>query len=136
MAILNSLKKLAELGVLNTKIGSTMAVNGVKSAPKKIIKSTFIDTKNKEKSWRNLYTGKKLNPKHVLVAGGGYLAFKQAKFGYEYQMEPLKRATLNNYQYIGPPEIMMYDGVGQERVPKNLNVDGSIVFDLHNNRRG
>ncbi|MED3396437.1 MULTISPECIES: hypothetical protein [Bacillus cereus group] len=136
MAILNSLKKLAEIGVLNTKIGSTMAVNGVKSAPKKIIKSTFIDTKNKKKTLGNLYTGKRINPKHFAVIGGGYLAFNQAKMSFEYQMDPLKRATMNDFQYIGSPEIMMYDGVGQERVSKNLNVDGSIVFDLHNNRRG
>ncbi|WP_242283387.1 hypothetical protein PY144_03965 [Bacillus cereus] len=136
MAILNSLKKLAELGVLNTKIGSTMAVNAVKNAPNNIIKSTFIDTKNKKKTLGNLYTGKRINSKHFAAIGGGYLAFNQAKMSFEYQMEPLKRATMNDYQYIGSPEIMMYDGVGKERVSKNLNVDGSIVFDLHNNRRG
>lgn len=132
MAILNSIKNFAKIGVLNTK----KAVNGVKNAPNNIIKSTFIDTKNKKKTLANLYTGKKLNPKHVAVVGGGYLAFNQAKMGYEYQMGPLKRATMNDYQYIGLPEIMMYDGVGQERGSKNLNVDGSIVFDLHNNRKG
>ncbi|EJQ11512.1 hypothetical protein ABHP49_002352 [Bacillus cereus] len=131
MAILNSIKNFAKIGVLNTK----KAVNSVKNTPNNIIKSTFIDTKNKKKTLANLYTGKKLNPKHVAVVGGGYLAFNQAKMGYEYQMAPLKQATMNNYKYIGPPEIMMYDGVGQERIPKDSNVDGSIVFDLHNNRR-
>ncbi|ACK61344.1 TPA: hypothetical protein ACGW6Y_005587 [Bacillus cereus] len=132
MAILNSIKNFAKIGVLNTK----KAVNGVKNAPNNIIKSTFIDTKNKKKTLSNLYTGKRINPKHFAVVGGGYLAFNQAKMSFEYQIEPLKRATMNDYQYIGSPEIMMYDGVGQESVSKNLNVDGSIVFDLHNNRKG
>ncbi|PFB64476.1 hypothetical protein COK00_12120 [Bacillus cereus] len=148
MAILNSVKNLAKIGVQNTKIGTKMAAhsvknspktiaNGVKNAPKNIVKSTFVDTKDKEKTLSNFYTGKKLNPKHVMAVGGGYLAINNAKLGFEHKtIEPLRLATMNNYQEMGAPDIMMYDGVGQERAPKNLNADGSIVFGLHNNRRG
>lgn len=72
-----------------------------------------------------------------MAVGGGYLAINNAKLGFEHKtIEPLRLATMNNYQEMGAPDVMMYDGVGQERAPKNLNADGSIVFGLHNNRRG
>ena len=65
-------QKLAELGVLNTKIGSTMAVNGVKSAPKRLLKVPSSIRKIRKRAGV-IYTLVKLNPKHVLVAGGGIL---------------------------------------------------------------
>lgn len=125
-----------------TKIGLSMAGKDIKGAPKKIVKSSVIDVKDKKtgevkKNLGNLYTGKKINPKHLAIGGtavigGQYLAaaHEQKTTGH------LKLATMNNYAEIGAPEIMNYDGVGQQKAPSDLNAHGSLVFGLHNGRKG
>jgi hypothetical protein len=133
MAILNSAKNLAKIGI--------KAKEGVKNGTKKAIKSSVINAKDKDgnikKTLGNVYTGKKLNPIHVGVVGGVFLGGQYAKKSMGHNsIEPLKLATMNNYQEMGAPDVMMYDGVGQERAPKNLNANGSIVFGLHNSRKG
>jgi hypothetical protein len=83
----------------------------------------------------NLWTRKKLNPAWVVGASGAYIAGSNMKSSMEKQTLPLKLATMNPTQY-GAPDIMSYDGVAQNRAPKNMNADGSLVFGLHNMRRG
>lgn len=146
MALIKGMKNLARIGVKNTKNVVNQYENGLVNATEHIgkmaqIKKPIIDVKDKEgnikKSLGNLYTGKKANPLWVGAAGGAYLVGKNLyKSADKQTMQPLKLATMNNYQEIGAPDIMMYDGVGQERAPKNMNADGSIVFGLHNMRRG
>lgn len=104
---------------------------------KKVAKSTFIDTKNKEKTLGNFYTGKKLNPKHLAIGGGAFLGASTLKSSFEASTTaPIRLATMNDYQRMGASEIMSYDGVGQEPTPQNLNAHGSLVFGLHAGRKG
>lgn len=135
MAILNSAKNLAKIGIKNTKKGSKII------SDKAQIKKPIVDARNKDKTIKknlgNIYTGKKLNPLYVGAAGAAYLGVKNAKHSIGHSsIEPLKLATMSNYQELGAPDAMMYDGVGQERAPKNLNANGSLVFGLHNSRKG
>ncbi|UOE58097.1 hypothetical protein [Cytobacillus oceanisediminis] len=85
----------------------------------------------------NFYTGKRLNPLVVGGVGAAYLAGTNGKHAIEKNsIEPLRLATQRDVQHLGAPDIMMYDGVGQDKAPSNLNANGSIVFGLHNMRRG
>ncbi|MFE4029184.1 hypothetical protein ACFX4N_23805 [Priestia sp. YIM B13551] len=145
MAFVNGVRNLAKIGLQGTQKGMSKATEPVKKtsvkAAKKVAKTTFIDVKNKDgevqKNLANFYTGKKLNPVHAAALGGAYLGGQSMYQSLQKQtITPLKLATMNDYQEIGAPDIMMYDGVGQDRAPKNLNADGSIVFGLHNMRKG
>ncbi|MEK1829092.1 hypothetical protein AAAC51_08035 [Priestia megaterium] len=145
MAVLNRLKDLGKIGSPKVKELASSTKQAIKEAPaktgKKIVKSTIKDVKpdknGKTKKLQNLYTGKKLNPLHVSAVGLGYMGYQATKEGLQANtLTPIKLATMNDYQEIGAPDIMMYDGVSQERAPRNLNADGSLVFGLHNMRRG
>ncbi|MES9681839.1 hypothetical protein ABWK22_02740 [Gottfriedia acidiceleris] len=138
MSILNSSMNLAKIG-LGAKKGAEKVAKA--TAKKAQIKKPIVNSLDKngeiKKSLSNVYTGKKLNPVYVGAAATAYLGFKQAKHGFETKtIAPLKLATMSNYQEQGAPDVMMYDGVGQDRAPKNLNANGSLVFGLHNSRKG
>ena len=144
MSILKNSKNLAKIGLKNAKSG--IQKGGKVVSDKVQIKKPFIDVKmidgktkdgKNPKNIGNVWTGKRLNPVHVAGAGGLYLGGKTLKQSVEYNtIQPLQLATYNNYQEQGAPDIMSYDGVGQQAAPKNMNADGSIVFGLHNMRKG
>lgn len=154
MNLLNSTKKLARIGVSAVKepsktvqkTGAAVQKVGKKvgtasaETSKKAVKSTFINVKPKDgkpaERLENLYTGKRLNPIHGTAAAGLYLAGSNMKSSVERPFAQLQLAVQNNYAEIGSPNIMSYDGVGQQSAPKNLNANGSIVFGLHNMRKG
>lgn len=117
-------------------------LNAGAAVPKNIVKSTFKDVVGKDglpdKKLGNFYTGKKINPIHLGVGGaaaiGGSFMVGGANSHYK---EPLRLATMNNYQEYGAPDVMSYDGVSQgSSTPRNLNATGDIVFGLHNGRKG
>ena len=109
---------------------------------KSVLKSTVVAAKpdhvsGEVKRLSNFYTGKKLNPAWVAGIGGASILGSNMKHGFEQGASmPLQLATQRDMQYYGAPDIMMYDGVGQQRAPVDMNASGSIVFGLHNMRRG
>lgn len=140
MAIINGMKNLTKIGLQGTKQGAKKSAQYVNS--KVQIKKPFIDTVDKKtgevgkKTMSNFYTGKKANPFYVGGAGAIYLAGTNAYKGTQVPLDRLKLATMNDFQNYGAPDVMMYDGVAQQQAPKNLNADGSLVFGLHNSRKG
>lgn len=145
MVKLNSAVNLARVGISNLKAApktvATKTGQGVVAGSKKIATSSVIDRKGKDgnvqKTIGNLWTGKKINPVHLGLAGGAYLAGDAMLSGSQMNYQkPLELATMNNYQQQGAAEIMNYDGVAQQRAPQNLNATGDIVFGLHNGRKG
>lgn len=146
MAILNSAKNLAKIGLNKSKQASSVVASTSKKAAvatvnKTQLKKPLINSVDKEGNIKsnlgNLYTGKKVNPLYVGAAAAAYLGGRNIYNSIESQtVKPLKLATMNNYQELGAPDVMMYDGVGQERAPRNLNANGSLVFGLHNSRKG
>lgn len=102
----------------------------------------IVDKKDKDgnimKTWDNLYTGKKLNNLYGVAGAGAILgaAYVSSEVATSPYLRPLSIAR-KNVEQGGPPEIMMYDGVGQQQsAPRNLNANGDLVFGLHNQRRG
>lgn len=145
MSIFKNSKNLAKIGLTNTK--SSIKKSGKAVAEKASqLKSPIIDVKTIDgktksgldpKNAGNLWTGKRINPVHFAGAGGAYLGGKFLAGSLKHEtIQPLQLATYNNYQEQGAPDIMSYDGVGQQAAPKNMNADGSIVFGLHNMRKG
>lgn len=158
-----AIDRVGEKGLDATVKGVTKVTKAVASASKKVpipkpvaervkagsdfvagkaqIKKPFVDVVDKEgnvkKSLGNLYTGKRMNSLYVAGGGAAFLAINNSKHGLETKMAPLELATKNDFQYLGSPDILMYDGVGQKpNTPKNLNASGDVVFGLHNSRRG
>ena len=139
MSILRNSKNLAKIGLSNAKSGAKKGAKYV--SDKAQIKKPFVDVKTKDgknpKNIGNVWTGKKLNPLHVAGAGGLYVGAKALEGSFKHNtVQKLEIATYNDYQEYGSPDIMSYDGVGQKAAPKNMNADGSIVFGLHNLRKG
>lgn len=99
----------------------------------------FVDKKEKDgsikKSWDTLYTGKKLNPLYTTVGVGAIAAMTATQIHVGKSMAPIT-SSMKNVEHIGSPEIMLYDGVGQQSAPNHLNANGNLVFGLHNQRRG
>ncbi|MEX3713539.1 hypothetical protein ABFV99_14140 [Cytobacillus horneckiae] len=130
-----NIKNLAKIGLSKMSQGPRAVADKVQ------IKKPFIDVKDKngdvQKKLGNFYTGKKINPLYVGGAGAAYLVGKQTFKDVEKStIGPLNLATKNDYQHLGAPDVMMYDGVGQERAPSNMNAEGNLVFGLHNMRKG
>lgn len=163
MAIINGMKNLTKIGLQSAKQGAKKGIKGAEKLDKTLTNGAvkkgtkksaqyinskaqftkpFIDVVDKEtgevgkKTMHNFYTGKKANPLYVGVIGGGYLAATNAYKGTQVPLDRLKLATMNDFQNYGAPDVMMYDGVSQDQAPKNLNADGSLVFGLHNSRKG
>lgn len=126
----NPVKTLAKLGVKG-------AVNTTKFVGKTALKDVKRKDGQVSKTLGNIYTGKKLNPVHVGVASAAYLGGSFFKENVEHKsMKQLDLATKNDMQNYGAPDILSYDGVSQQRAPQNLNANGSLVFGLHNSRKG
>lgn len=139
MSILKNSKNLAKIGLSNAKSGVKKGAKFVSDNAQ--VKKPFIDVKAKDgkdpKNIGNVWTGKKINPVHFAGAGGVYLGGKMLEGSFKHNtIQKLELATYNDYQEYGAPDIMSYDGVGQQAAPKNMNADGSIVFGLHNMRKG
>jgi hypothetical protein len=109
------------------------------SATGKFAKRLIVDAKEGP-AWHNLYTGKKMNNNPLLVGGVAVAALAygsaQAEGKKELAMGQLKRGATYDVGYLGKPDILEADGVGSGNAPRNLNAEGSIVFGLHNGRRG
>ena len=154
MALLKNARNLNKIG-----LGAKNGLNKAKSATKKAATSAkessvgqfvsekvqptklFVDAKTNDgrpkERLDNLYTGKRINPWIGGAAGAVWFGGSFTKASWEHEVfAPIRRASNHDVQEYGSPDIMMYDGVGQQRAPKNLNADGSIVFGLHNMRRG
>jgi hypothetical protein len=109
------------------------------AASGKFMKRLIVDAKEGP-AWHNLYTGKKMNNNPLLIGGVAAAAFgiaaAKAESHKELSMGQLKRGATFDVGYLGKPDIMEADGVGSGGAPRNLNAEGSIVFGLHNGRRG
>lgn len=122
-----------------SKSKNVSSSTGEKTKRFKLFVDKLDDEGNVVKSIDNIYTGKKLNPIYSL---GGTLAVAgvtAAQIEADRSMAPIMapiKASKKNVEHIGSPEIMLYDGVGQESAPRNLNAHGDLVFGLHNQRRG
>lgn len=148
MAVIGGIKNLTKIGLKNLEKGrENMLKTGDKFTNRAINKAQFtkpfintVDKKTGEvgkESLHNLYTGKRANPVWVAGIGATYIGAQNLKQGYKANTtDRLQLATMNNYQELGAPDIMMYDGVAQNSAPQNLNADGSLVFGLHNSRKG
>lgn len=83
-------------------------------------------------SMGNLWTGKKESALGVGAAwgiAGGYTAYNVIK---ENQINP----RVGTVSYTGTAPAMDYDGVGSTTNAPTLNASGSMVFGLHNSRKG
>lgn len=126
-----------------TKVGQTVYAYGAGMKAKNAVKikekaKPFvdkIDDGNVVKRWDNLYTGKKLNPLYTTIGVGAVTAVTAAQIEAGKTMAPIT-SSIRNVEHGGPPEIMLYDGVGQQSAPSNLNANGNLVFGLHNQRKG
>lgn len=148
MAFYKNAKNLSKIGLSKTTGAAKKAAVGTKNAAGKFVSEKvqptklFVDVKTPKdgrpkERLENLYTGKKANPWVVGAAGATLLGTSFTKDAWNHHVfGKLQKATNYDVQDYGAPDIMMYDGVGQERAPKNLNADGSIVFGLHNMRKG
>lgn len=147
MSILKNATNLSKIGLNKTRGVAKNAAVGTKNAASKFVsekvqpKKIFIDAKDRDGKPKerldNLYTGKRANPWVVGTVGAGLMGVNFAKDGWNHHVfGQLERATNYDVQEYGAPDVMMYDGVGQERAPKNLNANGSLVFGLHNMRKG
>lgn len=133
--------QLVDKGLDAIGAGGSKAVNSAIGQKLKVKErlNPIVDKLDKEgnvvKTWDNLYTGKKLNPLYTTVGVGAVAAVTAAQVGVGKAMAPIT-SSLSNVEHGGPPEIMLYDGVGQQSAPSNLNANGSLVFGLHNQRKG
>src|SRR4051812_15243356 len=74
------------------------AIGKAEKAVVKTIKSPIINAKEVDGSRErlsNFYTGKKINPLHMAVIGGGYLAATNSYNGASHALQPLRLATQN-----------------------------------------
>lgn len=127
MASIKKAIDVTKLGLKNAAIGT------VKSSVKNVKKVDGVESKR----MGNMWTGKKINPLHLGVAGGLYLGAQSMGESINFKTKAgLDMAIANDYQNYGAPDVMSYDGVSQQRAPQNLNANGSLVFGLHNNRKG
>ena len=151
MAFYKNVKNLSNIGLKgvakSAATGTKKAAVGAKNASGKFISEkvrptkVFVDASTSggrpKERLDNLYTGKKVNPWLAGGAGAALLTASSAKQAWNYEVfGKLEKATNYDVQEYGAPDIMMYDGVGQERAPRNLNANGSLVFGLHNMRKG
>lgn len=148
MAVIGGIKNLTKIGLKNLEKGRQEVLKAGETVTNKTLNKAqftkpFIDTVDKKtgevgaQKLSNFYTGKKANPVWVAGIGATYLGAKNIHEGTkESTTGRLQLATMNDFQEIGAPDIMMYDGVSQNSAPKNMNADGSLVFGLHNSRKG
>lgn len=137
----NKANSLVDLGLDAIEAGGSKIVNSsvgkklkIKDRAKPLVDKVDKDG-NVVKSWDNLYTGKKLNPIYSTLGVGAVAAANAVDYKASAFMAPIT-ASQKNVEHGGPPEIMLYDGVGQQSAPNHLNANGSLVFGLHNQRRG
>lgn len=133
--------QLVDKGLDAIGAGGSKAVNSAIGQKLKIKERSkpFVnkldDDGNVAKTWDNLYTGKKLNPLYTTIGVGAVTAVTAAQIKAGKTIAPIA-SSIRNVEHGGPPEIMLYDGVGQQSAPSNLNANGNLVFGLHNQRKG
>lgn len=139
MAIMQNLKSIGSKVSKTWDAPYELTKKGVKKTLKHEKYGPIINAKEingETQRMENFYTGKKMSPLWVGGAGLAFLAGSNAKNSFEHNVTMQIGLATKNAEHYGKPDVLMYDGVSQERAPKNLNAEGSLVMGLHNMRKG
>lgn len=118
-------------GNVVTDTAANLAVDGAILAAKGANKAVPFTTKT-EANIGNLWTGRREGPGAIAVGaviGAGYM-------GYNTMAKTELAPKTGQTSYTGTMPIMDADGVGSTTNAPTLGASGSMVFGMHNSRRG